>query len=106
MEGDRNAFAEETNVKLSKQRSLIAALKRDKQNLVTELRLAASASNKRKDAKMTVECDKLIERHDSHDQAIKKETLHLEEIEEQIRKVSVGTPLLEIVQVTRILKRV
>lgn len=88
MESDRKAFAEETSIKVAKQRQVINTLKKEQLELLTDLRVTLCNSNKRKDLKLTSEFNELLDNNETYDSTIFKEKTHLEEINKQILKVN------------------
>lgn len=87
MEGDRKAFSEETSTKLAKQRSVINALQKEKESLLTDLRVAMSESNRRKDVEVSGQMNNLLDDYGNFDALLKKEKAHLDEVNKQITKV-------------------
>ncbi|XP_031330511.1 coiled-coil domain-containing protein 63 [Photinus pyralis] len=87
MECDRKAFSEETNTKLAKQRKVIAALKKEQAELLTDLKAAASDSNKRKDRKMTAKVNRLLDEHENYTRLIAREKSRLQDVSREIRKL-------------------
>lgn len=89
MEGDRLAFSEETGSKLAKQRRVIDTLRREQQNLENDLNVATSEGMKRRDDQMMARLQELLREHDLFIFDYKREKTHLNEVEYQIKKVTI-----------------
>ncbi|KAK4878234.1 hypothetical protein RN001_010740 [Aquatica leii] len=87
MEGDRKAFSEETNTKLAKQRRVISALKKEQNELLTNLKVATSEANKRKDRKASANVNHMLDDHENYTSMINKEKSRLNEVNKQIQKL-------------------
>ncbi|KAK9892331.1 hypothetical protein WA026_019785 [Henosepilachna vigintioctopunctata] len=87
MEGDRKAFFEEMNTKLVKQRAIIQTLRNEKNQLLTDLKVATSASKKRHIRVISAKINKMYSQYETYLQVIDKERHELKETNEQIRKL-------------------
>ncbi|XP_034237156.1 coiled-coil domain-containing protein 63 isoform X2 [Thrips palmi] len=87
MEGDREAFSEEAKFFLNKQRKVIESLLFERNELITNLNVAASKRIEAKEAKQNDHLAFLMEVQSRFQEAIKTEKTQLHELEHQIRKV-------------------
>lgn len=86
MEGDRNAYAEESHIKLARQRKVISALRKEHDILLADYKVASSESNRQKDEAAAKEINSLLEEYDKWIEKIKSENADVKEINLQIRK--------------------
>ncbi|KAF5286951.1 hypothetical protein FQR65_LT12410 [Abscondita terminalis] len=100
MEGDRKAFSDETNTKLAKQRKVILALKKEQHELLTDLKVATSLSNKRKDLRASAEVNQMLDEHENYTALIDKEKSHLNEVNKQIQRLEKRIDQLRVKDVT------
>lgn len=87
MEGDRESFSEEAKFFLNKQRKVIESLLFERNELITNLNVAASKRIEVKEAKQNDHLAFLMEVQSRFQEAIKTEKTQLHELEHQIRKV-------------------
>ncbi|KAL3271760.1 hypothetical protein HHI36_022230 [Cryptolaemus montrouzieri] len=87
MEGDRKAFFEEMNTKLVKQRAIIQTLRNEKNQLMTDLKVATSASKKKHFRVLSAKINQMYANYEIYLEAIEKERHDLKEINGQIRKL-------------------
>ncbi|KAF5287633.1 hypothetical protein FQA39_LY15836 [Lamprigera yunnana] len=87
MEGDRRAFSEETQTKLGKQRRMISVLRKEQSEMITDLKVATSDANKRRDQRATVQLNRMLDEHETYSDLIKKEKTNLNEVNQEIQKL-------------------
>ncbi|KAJ1524047.1 hypothetical protein ONE63_010587 [Megalurothrips usitatus] len=87
MEGDRESFSEEAKFFLNKQRKVIDTLLSERNELITNLNVAASKRIEGKEAKQNEQLAFLMEVQSRFQEAIKTEKTQLRELDHQIRKV-------------------
>ncbi|XP_044764544.1 coiled-coil domain-containing protein 63 [Coccinella septempunctata] len=87
MEGDRKAFFEEMNTKLAKQRAIIQTLRNERNQLLTDLKVATSASKKRTTRALSAKINKMHCSYETYVEIIEKEKSDLKELNAQIRKI-------------------
>ncbi|XP_058808667.1 coiled-coil domain-containing protein 63 [Phymastichus coffea] len=88
MENDRVAYAEEAKNQLRNQRNLIERLEHEKAELVLAIKAAKSPNNTRKDEAMSTEMRRLLEKRAKFVEQIQKERQQIDELQEQIIKIS------------------
>lgn len=87
MEGDKESFSEEAKFFLNKQRKVIESLLSERNELITNLNVAASKRIESKEAKQNDSLAFLMEVQSRFQEAIRTEKTQLHELEHQIRKV-------------------
>ncbi|PSN46817.1 hypothetical protein C0J52_11196 [Blattella germanica] len=87
MEGDRQAYSEEANTTLQRQRRMIHTLEKEKNELLTDLTVAKSPSHEAKDNKVSLELNQLLNLTDKYDADIKAEKMQIAELNWQIKKM-------------------
>ncbi|XP_068902453.1 outer dynein arm-docking complex subunit 1-like isoform X2 [Tenebrio molitor] len=100
MEGDRKAFLDEITNKLKKQRRIIARLRKEKDDLMGDIRVATCDGQKRKDSKITTKLDALLQKHEEVVGQVQKEKFRLEEIEQQVKKTERQVAKMRLKEVT------
>lgn len=86
MEGDRNAYADESHIKLARQRKVIKALRKEHNTLLADYKVASSQSNQQKDEAAVKEINSLLEEYEKWIEKLKVGNADLKEINLQIRK--------------------
>nr|KAG5696204.1 hypothetical protein BaRGS_021689 [Batillaria attramentaria] len=86
MENDRAAYTEESQNHIRKQKSEIAMLEAEKQELLKELRLAESRSNQTRDEEHTDTLVTLLEAKDEHEKDIEESKKEQKELDAKIRE--------------------
>lgn len=89
MEGDRKALFEETTNKLTKQRKIIDRLRKERDDLMTDIKVATCHNQKKKDTKATVQLEALLQRYGDVTAEYDKQKIRLDELDQQIKKVPV-----------------
>ncbi|CAG9861365.1 unnamed protein product [Phyllotreta striolata] len=94
MEEDRLGFLEETGKKLKKQRRIIETLRKDKQKIDEEIKVATCKRQMENDEKLVRKMRKLLEDYAKYDGCVKTEREELREIEIQIKKLEIAVKKL------------
>ncbi|XP_047103466.1 coiled-coil domain-containing protein 63 [Schistocerca piceifrons] len=100
MEGDREAYSQETRLLLQKQRNMIAALEKEKQELLQNLRLSKSTLNEMRDNKLKANIAQLIAEGDRYEAEMKTEKEQLSEMQLQINKIEKEVASLRVKEAT------
>ncbi|KAJ3651791.1 hypothetical protein Zmor_017804 [Zophobas morio] len=100
MEGDRKAFLDEVTNKLKKQQRIISRLKKEKDDLTADIKVATSDGQKRKDTTTSFQLEILLQKHDDLIDQLKKEKFRLEEINQQVKKTERQVEKLKLKEVT------
>lgn len=87
MEGDRGAYASESDAKLKIQRRSIKVLKREQNNILADLKVATSQAKKKEDERLNNNLEELLAEHDRIEQNLKTQKAHLNELDYHIRKM-------------------
>ncbi|VEN61372.1 unnamed protein product [Callosobruchus maculatus] len=87
MEEDRCAFLEETGVALAKQRSVISILRKERDALLEDAKVAGCDIHRKKDEEFTEKVAMLAGEKDEKERALREEKERLKELDEQIRKL-------------------
>ncbi|KAI4467547.1 hypothetical protein MML48_2g00018177 [Holotrichia oblita] len=88
LERDRNIMSRSVGGKLSKLGNVIRILKKEHREILTDLSVAASEHNVKKDAQTVARLNELLAEHDYFRDLIKQEKGHLNEIDDQISMVN------------------
>ncbi|XP_070572078.1 coiled-coil domain-containing protein 63-like [Ptychodera flava] len=86
MEGDRKAYNEETQNIIRKQKTEIEALQNEKDDITTDLKLAQSKDNAKKDRDNTRQLENLIQREDEYDALLEIEKEKIADLDMKIRE--------------------
>lgn len=89
MEGDRNAYTEESGIKLAKQRRVISTLSKEKNALLNDYKITMRDTNKRKDQINVTAINYLLDEQEKVINRIKNTKSQMSEIEFQINKVEI-----------------
>ncbi|XP_015836480.1 outer dynein arm-docking complex subunit 1 [Tribolium castaneum] len=100
MEGDRKAFLDEVSNKLKKQRKIITRLRKERDDLMADIKVATCDGQKRKDSKISAKLELLLQKHEEIVAQVQKEKFRLEELEQQIRKTEKQVRKLRLKDVT------
>lgn len=87
MEGDRNAYTEESGIKLAKQRRVINTLTKEKNGLMNDYKIAIRDTNKRKDETNVAKINFLLDGEEDVIDKIKLIKAQIREMDYQINKV-------------------
>ncbi|XP_078488912.1 axonemal p66.0 [Ciona intestinalis] len=87
MDGDRKAYCEESQNIIRRQRAQIASLQEEREEIQTNLLLAQSAQNTKKDSSNMEELCNLLSEQDSYEGLIKEETEAVRALDAEIRQI-------------------
>ncbi|KAI4456545.1 hypothetical protein MML48_8g00009415 [Holotrichia oblita] len=87
MDGDRQAFEEDTTAQLKKQGRVLRLLRQENAEINKNFEIAGSKGNRKRDAGYTLEIQKLLRENGKYKEAIRKQKNDLKEIEYQVKKV-------------------
>ncbi|XP_076821624.1 coiled-coil domain-containing protein 63-like [Clavelina lepadiformis] len=87
MEGDRKAYCEESQNRIRRQRDQIASLQEEREEIQTNLLLARSAQNTKKDSNNVDELHNLLSEQDCYEQMIKEENSSIQALNGEIRSM-------------------
>nr|CAH7769616.1 unnamed protein product [Callosobruchus chinensis] len=87
MEEDRCAFLEETGVALAKQRSVISILRKERDAILEDAKVAGCNIHRKKDEEFTEKVAILAGEKVEKERALREEKERLKELDEQIRKL-------------------
>ncbi|GJQ76414.1 hypothetical protein Trydic_g2129 [Trypoxylus dichotomus] len=100
LERDRNIMSQSVGGKLSKLGNVIRILKKEHREVLTDLSVAASDNNVKRDARTVSRLNELLAEHDYFKDLIKQEKGHLNEIDGQISMVTKQLVELKSKQIT------
>ncbi|RZC40821.1 hypothetical protein BDFB_010269 [Asbolus verrucosus] len=100
MEGDRKAFLDEITNKLKKQRKIILGLKRERDELMADIKVATCDGQKRKDSDVSTKLQRLLQRHEEVVAELRKEKARSDEIGQQVKKTEKKVAQMRLKEIT------
>jgi len=87
MEGDKEAYLEEANKALKRQRQNIGELEAEKQHLLRNIKITKSKQNRNKDAENAARVSRLVEEQDTLSIMIKREITACKDLSGEINRI-------------------
>lgn len=87
MEGDKEAYCEEAQKVLRRQRKILADLERERKEVTRMLKISRSHRNKKMDKEKAGRISVLAENQETLITAIEEEKMHMSDLEREIRRI-------------------